>query len=221
MFVCLIWGSGSFTFLWAASNCNQDIATTYYWAAAAVARAACRAMPFKYHNSNSPSIFFVFETRLCRILCLFVWFGVQALSPFCELPPFEIKTSTPLTTGLRAADVHRAACHAMPVKYCNSNFFLVCFVFETKLYVYPKRYKNSKMNLVPFCFWADWAVFGWIAVLKISAILLFKVNFWGCFYSSFHGRVMMALYYSQCLWYSTWVVQRWEKNTGNPISNQT
>ena len=171
MFVCLIWGSGSFTFLWAASNCNQDIATTYYWAAAAVARAACRAMPFKYHNSNSPSIFFVFETRLCRILCLFVWFGVQALSPFCELPPFEIKTSTPLTTGPRAAAVHRAACHAMPVKYCNSNFFwFVLFLRQSYMYI-PSGIK-TQMNLVPFCFWADWAVFGWMAVLKISAILL-------------------------------------------------
>ena len=78
------------------------------------------------------------------------------------------------------------------------NFFsFVLFLRQSYMYI-PSRIK-TQMNLVPFCFWADWAVFGWMAVLKISAILL-KYATLGCFSSSFHGRVMMAPYYSQCLW---------------------
>ena len=67
--------------------------------AAAVARAACRAMPVKYYNSNSPSIFFVFETRFCRILCLFVWSGVQALSPFVSYLQLQSRHCNHLPLG--------------------------------------------------------------------------------------------------------------------------
>ena len=62
----------------------------------------------------------------------------------------------------------------------------------------PQAYISQALkNLVPFCFWADWAV---RAELKISAILLRYLTFEGCFSSYFIGQILHYLQEYRKIW---------------------
>ena len=55
--------------------------------------------------------------------------------------------------------------------------------WDSKLYI--RSTLKTQMNLMPFCFWADWAV---RAVLKISSVLLLSILLLEVFLLYFHGQ---------------------------------